>query len=989
MAHSCPSAERWKEHLDGTLPAEEQALLAEHLEGCAACRKTLERLAGGGDSLLDVARHAGERTEEATPELDEVVAQFQAPASETQADPSARRDDSLAFLAPSDKPGVQGRLGHYEVQEIIGRGGFGTVLKAFDERLHRVVAIKVLAPAYAAQGAARARFIREARAIAPIKNEHVVGIHDVQGEADPPYLVMELIDGISLQDKLDKHGALGVKEILRIGMQIAEGLAAAHKQGLVHRDIKPANILLENGVERVKITDFGLARAVDDASVTQSGTVAGTPMYMSPEQAEGLAIDHRSDLFSLGSVLYAMCAGHPPFRASGTHAVLKRVIDAAPRPVREVNSEIPGWLCDIVNKLHAKKPADRFQTAHEVAESLGARLAEVQAGRAVGAGSASDGLEISKPGGAELSASPRSRRWAVVVPMLAGVVVIAIVAGRRYWKTSSHPDAPSKGAPAFVPVFGGFGWRSLYDGKGYAGWKAFGDSNAGAGEILLFARGQVETSDPLPRNFHLRAEVNLLRGRGTIRFHAKAGAEKFDHPFPTDGCFLNLTENPHAKGLLETELVSVAPGAGVSVQAKGATEFKLGDWLYLELVATDEHATVRINGQEVVSLKHLWATPGVLRLWNNGFGDDRIAFRNIEIKDITPPKPAPVEPSDELRRLAIAMHAYHDTHERFPTPANYDKKGTPLLSWRVHLLPFLGQEDLYRQFKLDEPWDSPHNRELVAKIPAVFSLGRTDGKTTLLVPVGAETIFPGGKGVNLLEITRGASNTVLILQADDDHRVIWSKPDDWPYNPYQPAQGLGENFWVARPDGAVFRLSSKMPTSTLRQILTRAGDVPPQEVWRKAPEARKAPPGEVGLRLRRGWELVEEGPPHYDEARKEFAAALGLEPENAEAHAGAGYVHASQKNHKDAERHAALAILHGAGDYIVLHNVACVYAMCGVADPKQETRYQDMALDQLRRAVALWSKTKMGPNELDLIRREGAFPRSMRDRADFKALIHD
>src|SRR5207247_2351531 len=171
----------------------------------------------------------------------------------------------------------------------------GTVLKALDQKLHRVVAIKVLAPAYAANGAARKRFIREARTAAAIKNDHVVAIYGVQDEADPPYLVMEIIDGISLQDKIDKKGPLSIKEILRIGLQTAEGLAAAHKQGLVHRDIKPANILLENGVERVKITDFGLARAVDDASMTQSGTVAGTPMYMSPEQAAGEMIDHRSD----------------------------------------------------------------------------------------------------------------------------------------------------------------------------------------------------------------------------------------------------------------------------------------------------------------------------------------------------------------------------------------------------------------------------------------------------------------------------------------------------------------------------------------------------------------------------------------------------------------------------------------------------------------------------------------------------------------------
>jgi serine/threonine-protein kinase len=378
MSQPCPPRERWKEHLDGNLPAADEAVLTEHLDGCATCRKTLETLAGGSDSLLGVARQAGDATDAATPALQEVLAQFQSPTLETQAEPTGARDDSLAFLTPSVRPGFLGRLGPYEIQAVIGKGGFGIVLKAFDERLHRVVAIKVLSPAFATNGAARKRFIREARAAAAVKNEHVVGIHDVQGDGQTPYLVMEYIEGVSLQDKLDKAGTVGVKEILRIGMQIAEGLAAAHKQGLVHRDIKPANILLENGVERVKITDFGLARAVDDASVTQSGTVAGTPMYMSPEQAEGLAVDHRSDLFSLGTVLYAMCTGHPPFRASGTHAVLKRVIDASPRPIRETNSEIPDWLEAIVANLHAKKPEDRLQTAKEVAEQLGQHLAHLQ-----------------------------------------------------------------------------------------------------------------------------------------------------------------------------------------------------------------------------------------------------------------------------------------------------------------------------------------------------------------------------------------------------------------------------------------------------------------------------------------------------------------------------------------------------------------------------------------------------------------------------------
>src|SRR5262249_45176557 len=151
------------------------------------------------------------------------------------------------------------------------------------------------------------------QAAAAVSHDHIVTIHAVEETNGIPYLVMQCIAGLSLQQRLDRDGPLQLHEILRIGMQTASGLAAAHAQGLVHRDIKPANILLENGVERVKITDFGLARAATEASLTQSGVVAGTPQYMSPEQAEGKAIDQRTDLFSLGSVLYAMCTGQAPF----------------------------------------------------------------------------------------------------------------------------------------------------------------------------------------------------------------------------------------------------------------------------------------------------------------------------------------------------------------------------------------------------------------------------------------------------------------------------------------------------------------------------------------------------------------------------------------------------------------------------------------------------------------------------------------------------
>ncbi len=284
----------------------------------------------------------------------------------------------LGFLAPATRPDSLGRIGHYEVLQVIGQGGFGIVFRAFDDVLHRVVAVKVLAPQLAATSPARRRFVREARSSAQVRHENVVQVYEV-GETPLPYIAMEFIPGETLQERLNRIGPVEPAEVVRIGRQIAEGLAAAHATDLIHRDIKPGNILLEGGAGRVKITDFGLARAADDASISQSGIIAGTPMYMAPEQALGAKLDQRADLFSLGSVLYQMAAGRAPFRANSTVAVLKRVAEDTPRDIREIVPEVPQWLCDIISKLHAKNPDDRYQSAREVADVLADCEAQLKA----------------------------------------------------------------------------------------------------------------------------------------------------------------------------------------------------------------------------------------------------------------------------------------------------------------------------------------------------------------------------------------------------------------------------------------------------------------------------------------------------------------------------------------------------------------------------------------------------------------------------------
>jgi tetratricopeptide (TPR) repeat protein len=353
---------------------------------------------------------------------------------------------ALDFLLRPGGAGSLGRIGPYEVVEQIGQGGMGIVLKAFEERLDRFVAIKVLSPSLADSAEARLRFGREARAAAAVCHEHVVTIHAVDESQGQPYLVMQFVAGPSLQDKLNESGRLGVKESLALGIQVASGLAAAHAKGLVHRDIKPSNVLLENGAIRAKITDFGLARAVDDATLTASGVIAGTPHYMSPEQARGDPVDHRTDLFSLGSVMYAMCTGRPPFKADSAVVVLRKVIDDEPQPVRELNPDVPEGLVAIINKLMAKVASERYQSAAELAEVLRRQLAEMQQ---PGCAPVSDTTVVAKP-----AMAMGGRRRNVVLALCGPFIVACGIAGWLAVRSRDSGSAAEKlgAAPARPPA---------------------------------------------------------------------------------------------------------------------------------------------------------------------------------------------------------------------------------------------------------------------------------------------------------------------------------------------------------------------------------------------------------------------------------------------------------------------------------------------------------------------------------------------------------
>ena len=372
--------------LERLLVAEESSgdyrSIARHVEDCDRCQQRLLELSGGVQLQAEVrdTLRCGDETEQyrATGHSSVSIAIEAGAGDESGAE---CEPVSLDFLASPSHPEMLGRIGRYDVERMIGSGGMGIVLKGFDTELHRVVAIKVLKPHLAHIGAARHRFAREAQSAAAVVHEHVIPIYDVQSDSEMPFLVMQFVPGQSLQSRVDERGPLDAKEVLRIARQIAAGLTAAHAQGLVHRDVKPANILMEESVERILISDFGLARTVDDATLTRTGIVAGTPHYMSPEQASGQAVDHRSDLFSMGSVLYFMCTGRPPFRAEHALAVLHRICHDTHRPVEEVNPDVPAELAEVIDRLLAKLPADRYRNAHDVGLRIEAILVQLQQGK--------------------------------------------------------------------------------------------------------------------------------------------------------------------------------------------------------------------------------------------------------------------------------------------------------------------------------------------------------------------------------------------------------------------------------------------------------------------------------------------------------------------------------------------------------------------------------------------------------------------------------
>ena len=294
--------------------------------------------------------------------------------------PTAGAGPTAAFVNDANRDVLPTTIGDYKVLATIGRGAMGQVYLAEDDRLDRRVAIKVMHPARASDPASRQRFLRESRATAAIEHPHVVTIHQVgehrqSGEQSGlPYIVMQCLHGETLGTYRAKVGRVPLPEALRIGREIADGLAAAHRRGLVHRDIKPENIILEGPTREVKIIDFGLVCDLGDdpskAPVTVEGAVLGTPAYMAPERISDRPVDARADLFGLGVMLYELLADRLPFTGTSMMAMLASIAHGSPTRLRSVAPDVPDDVSKLVMQMIAHDPADRPATARAVADTI-------------------------------------------------------------------------------------------------------------------------------------------------------------------------------------------------------------------------------------------------------------------------------------------------------------------------------------------------------------------------------------------------------------------------------------------------------------------------------------------------------------------------------------------------------------------------------------------------------------------------------------------
>lgn len=368
--HSKVSDAELLQLLAGELSPSEEIRIENELAEDSQLRLRLDRLSGGDAWPIGSAPRPVEHRSDRLSKAIELVDRY---LSRSTSEEMATKVTALPDPDFMDPPNIDG----ITLIRELGRGGMGVVYEGRDEVLGRRVAVKFIEPLSATHTEARQRFLREAQSTAALQHENIVSIYSIQNLNSRAALVQQYVDGCTLQERLDRRGALPIDECIDLARQMARGLGAAHAAGIVHRDLKPGNVLLEKDTGIARIADFGMAKRDADSQLTSPNVVSGTPAYMSPEQTKGEHTDGRSDLFSLGSILFAVTTGRPPFQGQDPFAVMHSVRHARVEEIKKLRPEVPDWFNQIVKQLLAKRPDDRIQSAAQLLNLLETKSAPI------------------------------------------------------------------------------------------------------------------------------------------------------------------------------------------------------------------------------------------------------------------------------------------------------------------------------------------------------------------------------------------------------------------------------------------------------------------------------------------------------------------------------------------------------------------------------------------------------------------------------------